>query len=148
GPVLVLELEGDLEPVPAERGGPHEHEDGFEPLLAVQHVVNELALVFPPVQEDGGQREPLKDRLDQLLAVGLVPDALPLEPRLQVQVVLLLEVPEFEDGLGAELDRQLLGHSWAAFLRARLAGLAGGCQARISSTVRPICRASSCTKPS
>jgi hypothetical protein len=78
----------------------HEHENGFQALLAINDIVNQNAFLLAFVQENGRERVISQNTLNELGAIALVPNRLALEAGLQVQVPMFVKVLEVEDALG------------------------------------------------
>ncbi len=87
GPIAKIELH--VEPVSLEPPQPHEHQDGFEPLFTVDHVVDGLSPRTAAVQEDIGKRLVGHDGLDQAASIGVCPDGASLKAGVQVNLAVL-----------------------------------------------------------
>ena len=73
---VITQIQADIEPVPLEAALPHEHEDRREPLLSVDHVVDQLPAVVALIEENARERIPFDDRVNQPLPVAPGPQTL------------------------------------------------------------------------
>lgn len=85
----------------------HEHENGFEALLAIDYVEFQLALLFPLTENDGWQRIVAQDAVDQPCTVPELPNCFRLRIRLQIQVALMVKTAQIQNASWNQVVRDV-----------------------------------------